>query len=173
MEINLNSLLQNYNSELINKLRGFNENVDYLQYWVPSSSKKKSLFNLIDAINETEITNFSILISKKDKYLIDEIEKISNKIGNISIDKKKDNYKINISLNKKKYSLLGKKVTLVKRRKLKEKTTKKFYLNKKKENYNILKEYEKNLKISKLNYNKSKNENSIEIFSENIDIDDI
>ena len=69
MEINLNLLLQNYNSELVTKLRGFNENVDYLQYWVPSSSKKKSLFNLIDAINETEVTDLSILISKEDKYL--------------------------------------------------------------------------------------------------------
>ena len=41
MEINLDLLLKNYNSELVNKLRGFNDDVDYLQYWVPSSNKKK------------------------------------------------------------------------------------------------------------------------------------
>ena len=55
MEINLDLLLQNYNSELVNKLRGFNDEVDYLQFWVPSSNKKKSLFNLIDAMSQTNL----------------------------------------------------------------------------------------------------------------------
>ena len=168
MEINLNLLLQNYNSELVNKLRGFNENVDYLQYWVPSSSKKKSLFNLIDAINETEVTDFSILISKEDKYLIDEIKKVSNSIGKVTINSQKNNYKVSIFFDKKKYSLLKKAVVHVKKRNLKDKTVKRFQLKNKKENYNILKEYKTKLKASKLNFGNKESKNKV-FFSENID----
>jgi len=117
MEINLDLLLQNYNSELVNKLRGFNDEVDYLQFWVPSSNKKKSLFNLIDAINETKVKDFSILISKKDKNLINEIKNVSHSIGKISIKLKKNNYKIDISIDKLKYSLPKNEVIEVKKKK--------------------------------------------------------
>ena len=129
MEINLDLLLQNYNSELVNKLRGFNDEVDYLQFWVPSSNKKKSLFNLIDAINETKVKDFSILISKKDKNLINEIKNVSHSIGKISIKLKKNNYKIDISIDKLKYSLPKNEVIEVKKKKIRKKNKKVFQLN--------------------------------------------
>ena len=168
MEINLDLLLQNYNSELVNKLRGFNDEVDYLQFWVPSSNKKKSLFNLIDAINETKVKDFSILISKKDKNLINEIKNVSHSIGKISIKLKKHNYKIDISIDKLKYSLPKNEVIEVKKKKIRKKNKKVFQLNDEKENYNILKEYKIKLKTSKLNFMK-KSEEYKEVFSDTID----
>ena len=60
MQLNFEKLLKNYNEELVTKLRGFNEQEDFLQYWVPDSNKIISLFNLVDALYETKIFNFSI-----------------------------------------------------------------------------------------------------------------
>jgi len=168
MEINLDLLLKNYNSELVNKLRGFNDDVDYLQYWVPSSNKKKSLFNLIDAINETKVKDFTILISKNDKNLINEIKKVSQNIGKISIQLEENNYKVNISIDKFKYSLLKKEAIGVKKKKIKKENKKIFQLNNKKEKYNILKEYKIKLKASKLNFMRKDGKNK-EVFSDSID----
>ena len=45
MQIDFEKLLKNYNNELVTKLRGFNDQYDYLQYWVPDSNKTTSFPN--------------------------------------------------------------------------------------------------------------------------------
>ena len=85
MQLNFEKLLKNYNEELVTKLRGFNEQEDFLQYWVPDSNKIISLFNLVDALYETKIFNFSIDILKKDKDIINKLISEKEKIGNIKI----------------------------------------------------------------------------------------
>ena len=100
MEINFDKLLKNYNSELVTKLRGFNDEHDYLQYWVPGSDKTRSLINLIDAMHEADVLNFSVLILKEDEYLINEIKDISKNIGQVKIDLDEKRYKVSISFDK-------------------------------------------------------------------------
>lgn len=51
MIINFKKLLETYNLELTEKLRGFGED-DYLKFWVPDTIKLKSIQNLIDALYE-------------------------------------------------------------------------------------------------------------------------
>ena len=65
MHIDFELLLKSYNDELLTKLRGFNEEHDYLQYWVPDSNKTTSLLNLVDALYEINKLNFSITVQKK------------------------------------------------------------------------------------------------------------
>ena len=52
MKINFKKLLESYNLDLTEKLRGFGEE-DYLKFWVPDTVKVKSIQNLIDALYET------------------------------------------------------------------------------------------------------------------------
>ena len=90
MQIDFEKLLKNYNSELVTKLRGFNVQYDYLQYWVPDSNKTTSLLNLVDALYETGKLNFSVSVLKTDKQLINELKSISKKIGNIKTKEQKN-----------------------------------------------------------------------------------
>ena len=103
MQIDFEKLLKNYNNELVTKLRGFNDQYDYLQYWVPDSNKTTSLLNLIDALYETGKLNFSMLVLKTDKQLINELTSISRKFGSIKVEEKKKNCKIIFSLDSSKY----------------------------------------------------------------------
>jgi len=121
MQIDFEKLLKDYNSELVTKLRGFNDQIDYLQYWVPDSNKTTSLLNLVDALYEAGKLNFSILILKVDKKLINQIKKISKKIGNIEIKKENKNYKIIFSINRLKYKNYREKKTSVKSKKFTKK----------------------------------------------------
>ena len=89
MQIDFEKLLKNYNNELVTKLRGFNYQYDYLQYWVPDTNKTTSLLNLIDALCETGKLNFSMLVLKTDKQLINELTSISRKFSSIKVEEKK------------------------------------------------------------------------------------
>ena len=116
MEINFDKLLKNYNSELVTKLRGFNDEHDYLQYWVPGSDKTRSLINLIDAMHEADVLNFSVLILKEDEYLINEIKDISKNIGQVKIDLDEKRYKVSISFDKFKYQAFHKEQIKIKKK---------------------------------------------------------
>ena len=52
MVIDFKDLVDKYEENLVSKLRGFGEE-DFLKFWVPDSEKLKSLFNLIDALFES------------------------------------------------------------------------------------------------------------------------
>ena len=82
-KIVFNELLESYNKNLITKLRGFGEDSDYLQYWVPATSKIESLINLIEALHESKTFLFTIELKKQDQEIVSEILKFNNKIGNI------------------------------------------------------------------------------------------
>ena len=70
-KIIFNELLGNYNKNLITKVRGFGDDSDYLQYWVPATSKINSLINLIEALFESKTYLFTIELEKKEK--LDEV----------------------------------------------------------------------------------------------------
>ena len=168
MQIDFEKLLKDYNSELVTKLRGFNDQIDYLQYWVPDFNKTTSLLNLVDALYEAGKLNFSILILKVDKKLINQIKKISKKIGNIEIKKENKNYKIIFSINRLKYKNYREKKTSVKSKKFTKKAKSSYVkeLINKKKNYNILSTYEQNLVKHKLKNNINQRINDEGLFSE-------
>ena len=85
MKVNFNSILENYNSEIENKLRGFNTDLDYLKYWVPSPNTVESVYNLISNFRECDIKDVTIEFNKN--YLnseqIDKILKLKENVGDI------------------------------------------------------------------------------------------
>ena len=60
--INYNKIYEEYNHNLLNKLRGFgdNENDEYLKYWVPSENFSKSLINLLISLKDQKYQDFRI-----------------------------------------------------------------------------------------------------------------
>ena len=171
MQIDFEKLLENYNNELVTKLRSFNDQHDYLQYWVPDSDKTTSLLNLVDALYETGTLNFSLLILRTDKQLISKLENISKKVGSIKIEEKEKNCKINFSLNKSKYQIYReRKINIKNKRSIKMAIPGAVKeLISEKEKYGILPSYEKNLDQHKLKNNNNINKNSEDLFCEFID----
>ena len=98
MIIDFKNLVEKYDENLVSKLRGFGEE-EYLKFWVPDSEKLKSLYNLIDALFESENLNAEIV----NVNLNTEEKKNLEKLINIAINKIEENNLI-ISIDKKKYS---------------------------------------------------------------------
>ena len=165
MKIDFDKLLKDYNSDLVTKLRGFNDEHDYLQYWVPGSNKSKSLLNLIDALFEANVFSFIILILEKDKYLIDDIKLISKRISELKINLIKNIYEVSIKLDKIKYqTFTKKKIKVIKKKENNFIKLKK--LNDDRQNYDILENYDVNIKNNKLNFGLKKNQMNKNIFFE-------
>ena len=60
IKIDFNDLLDNYNTNLLDNLRGFGSNEEYLKFYVPGTSAIKSFYNLIDALFEGHQLEFLI-----------------------------------------------------------------------------------------------------------------
>jgi len=54
IRIDFDELINNYDTNLLDNLRGFGKNQEYLKYWVPGTSTQKSFQNLIDALAEAQ-----------------------------------------------------------------------------------------------------------------------
>jgi hypothetical protein len=93
IKIDFNDLLDNYNTNLLDNLRGFGSNEEYLKFYVPGTSSIKSFYNLIDAFVECQQLEFVIFYKQDsfEKKLTDEMNIFLEKI---SINKKiiKDNF---------------------------------------------------------------------------------
>jgi len=121
-KIAFNELLESYNKNLITKLRGFGEDSDYLQYWVPATSKIESLINLIEALYESKTFLFTIELKKQDQEIVSEILKFNNKIGNIQKKIIEDKINLIFEINTK-----DPKLYLKSKSKISTTTEKKFY----------------------------------------------
>ena len=97
MIIDYKNLINQYDENLLSKLRGFGEQ-EFLKFWVPDSEKLKSIYNLIDALVESQTYNAELI----NLDLAEEEEKDLEKLLNIAINKIEKN-KITINNNKKKY----------------------------------------------------------------------
>lgn len=90
---NFDRLLNNYESELNNKLRDFQ--VDNLKLWVPEENLIKSFFNLINSVNIEGCNDFSIEISKellsKKKLEPNKIIKLSKNFSKANFTDKQEN----------------------------------------------------------------------------------
>ena len=78
-----NDLLDNYNTNLLDNLRGFGNNEEYLKFYVPGTSSIKSFYNLIDAFVECQQLEFVIFYKQDsfEKKLIDEMNIFLKKIS--------------------------------------------------------------------------------------------
>ena len=83
--INFDKLISNYKFELNTKLRGFNEDLDYLKFWVPGTDDFTSLVNLIDALFENNNYQFSVIFRKDQNTLVEKINQMSSQIGDLKI----------------------------------------------------------------------------------------
>jgi uncharacterized protein YggL (DUF469 family) len=103
VKVDFNNLLDNYNTNLLDNLRGYGGNEEYLKFYVPGTSTIKSFYNLIDAFVECQQLEFIILYKEDsfEKKLINEmnffLEKIS--VNKEIINNNLVNLKIKININ--------------------------------------------------------------------------
>ena len=105
LQINLRELIKNYNQNLLDNLRGFGKEDEFLKFWVPDTNEYQSFLNLLDALVETKIFNVKIIIDEKDesKKLIEEIEFFLQKISDYKKNSKNDFINLIIKVDKAKY----------------------------------------------------------------------
>jgi hypothetical protein len=101
--INFQNLISNYDQNLLNNLRGFGKEDEYLKFWVPGTDNYQSFLNLIDALIESQIYKFVINFDK-DLITSNFINQIDELLENISIfSKKNKNQFFEINLDEGKY----------------------------------------------------------------------
>lgn len=94
--IDFKEIFENYNLNLLKKLRGFGENkeFEFLKFWVPEENKFKSLLNLLIVISEQKISNIRFKIDKnfvkEDQILFDKI--LNKKFLGLSLFSNKNYY---------------------------------------------------------------------------------
>jgi hypothetical protein len=105
IRIDFNQLLDNYNNNLLDNLRGFGTDREYLKFWVPGITPEKSFFNLIDALVESDFYEFSVSfkINFFKKSAEEEILFFLNKISQLKKVLKNNILKIDIKIDKKTY----------------------------------------------------------------------
>ena len=94
LKINLKKLIKDYDQNLLDNLRGFGKDDEFLKFWVPGTGYFQSFLNLLDALIETKIFNFILIIeiNNDDKQLYSNIENVLFKIS-ILIKIWKENFK--------------------------------------------------------------------------------
>ena len=98
IKVDFNDLLDNYNTNLLDNLRGFGSNEEYLKFYVPGTTLIKSFYNLIDAFVECQQLEF-VIFYKEDSFEKKIIDEMNIFLEKISINKKivKDNF-INLEI---------------------------------------------------------------------------
>jgi hypothetical protein len=85
--IDFYKICNDYREDLNIELRDFGSKNEFMQLWVPSSDLKKSFCNLIDALKETKILEFKVLLRSdlNNEINIDFLKQIEKSIGSINI----------------------------------------------------------------------------------------
>lgn len=112
LEIDLKKLIKNYDQNLLDNLRGFGKDNDFLKFWVPGTDDYQSFLNLVDALIETQIFDVRIKILKNisEKSLVENIETFLLKISyfNKIIEEDQIIFTIKIDVSKYKNFLIKK-----------------------------------------------------------------
>ena len=77
MQIDYKKLIKKYETNLVDKLRGFGEE-DFLNFWVPASDDLNSIINLIDALYESKFYKIQIINLDLSDPDIKELKKFTN-----------------------------------------------------------------------------------------------
>ena len=98
IKIDFNNLLDNYNANLLDNLRGFGSEEEYFKFYVPGTSSIKSFYNLVDALLEAQVLEFLVYYKNEtfDKKFYDEVNLFLKKIGT-SEEKTNENF-INLKI---------------------------------------------------------------------------
>jgi hypothetical protein len=105
VKINFDELINNYDDNLLDNLRGFGKEKEYLKFWVPGTSQLQSFNNLIDALIEANFYKFSISFKELscDNEFSKNVELFLKKIGEFNNLKKQNIKTLDIKINKKNY----------------------------------------------------------------------
>ena len=111
IKIDFNYLFDNYNINLLDNLRGFGSDNEYLKFWVPNTDLKKSFYNLIDALLEVNELEFSISINFSDfeEKFYSDITSFLDQVSSYEKKKYIKNFVFNIKINQKSYQNYQKK----------------------------------------------------------------
>jgi len=106
IKINFDKLINSYDTNLLDNLRGFGSDEEYLKFWVPGTIEIKSFYNLIDALFEVEQFRFIIIIKKKlyDDKLSKDVTSYLNKIGSYKKIEEKEFTNLEIKIDKNYYT---------------------------------------------------------------------
>ena len=113
LEIDLKKLIKNYDQNLLDNLRGFGKDNDFLKFWVPGTDDYQSFLNLVDALIETQIFDVRIKILKNisEKSLVENIETFLLKISHFNKIIEEDQIIFTIKIDVSKYkNFLKKKI---------------------------------------------------------------
>ena len=104
-EINFKKLIKSYDQNLLDNLRGFGKDDEYLKFWVPGTNDYQSFLNLVDALAETKLLNFKINFdyNNDEIKLVDQIGAFLNKISNYKKIKNNNSIIFEVELIRKKY----------------------------------------------------------------------
>ena len=83
IKIDFNELINKYDTNLLDNLRGFGGNQEYLKFWVPGTTFQKSFENLIDALVESQHLDIMVSFNYNsfDADFYKEAESFLKKIG--------------------------------------------------------------------------------------------
>ena len=107
--VNLDKLIKDYENNLITKLRGFGTENQYIEHWVPGSTKEDSLHNLINSFVEANQLIFSISFAKGNDKLSFNIMNFNGRIGKLQKSENEKDIIIKFQINKDKFNLNFKK----------------------------------------------------------------
>ena len=105
IEIDFNDLLDNYDTRLLDDLRGFGKGKDYLKFYVPGTSPLKSFMNLCDALFEAKHLSFAVFMDQNnlENNLINNIYNFLNNISSYNKKISNDKLSLIVDLNELKY----------------------------------------------------------------------
>ncbi len=150
LEINFKDLVESYSKNLLDDLRGFGTNNEFLKFWVPTANDDLQSFkNLVDALVENNNTYFIIKLDKKkfDSHFKDEIKIYLDNFSKIEQKDNNNHYLYLIEINIEKYKKLFSKVNKVVKKKIIQKQDVKNYIKINYENKNLFDQYELNLEF--------------------------
>lgn len=106
IKIDLSDLISKYDDNLLDNLRGFGSETEFLKFWVPGTNSLKSFYNLIDALYEANNYDFTLLFRENlfDKKSLDNLRDFLNKISSYKFNRSQAKFEFEIKIDKKLYN---------------------------------------------------------------------
>ena len=106
IKIEFYDLINNYDENLLDNLRGFGSDNEFLKFWVPGTDTLKSFYNLVDALYESENYNFIVNFEKNyfDKIYLNTIHDFLKKISSTKKTINETKIELSIEIDKKLYN---------------------------------------------------------------------
>lgn len=167
IKIDLSDLISKYDDNLLDNLRGFGSETEFLKFWVPGTNSLKSFYNLIDALYEANNYDFTLLFKENlfDKKSLDNLRDFLNKISSYKFNRSQAKFEFEIKIDKKLYDHYKKNNFSKNYKQKTEIVDKKSKIKKFVSQNNIERQYLNNLKNIKCNdYFSNKIRNSENIF---------